>query len=189
MSSLVASYRKNDEVLEIYYDSSPMDPREWDNLGTMVCLHGRYSLGDFHSYRVTDYSSWEEVREAIEKDHDIAVILPIYLYDHSGISLSTTPFNCPWDSGQVGWMFVTKQKLREEYGVKRVSKKLKEKAEKVLQGELENYSDYVNGEVYGYIIKDKSGEIVDSCWGYYGTNFQQNGIASAVGEEWAEVLN
>ena len=26
------------------------DPRSWDNIGTMVCFHSRYNLGDKHYY-------------------------------------------------------------------------------------------------------------------------------------------
>ena len=44
MNDLVARYENNGKVLEIYFDSSPQNPRNWDNLGTMVCLHRRYSL-------------------------------------------------------------------------------------------------------------------------------------------------
>ena len=35
----------------------------------------------------------------IEKSY---VVLPVYLLDHSGLSVSTTDFNDPWDSGQTG---------------------------------------------------------------------------------------
>ena len=36
--------------LEIAFDTDPQSPREWDNLGTMVCWHNRHSFGDDHSY-------------------------------------------------------------------------------------------------------------------------------------------
>lgn len=36
---------------------------------------------------------------------DGMVILPLYLYDHSGITMNTCGFSCPWDSGQVGWIY------------------------------------------------------------------------------------
>ena len=47
---------------------------------------------------------------------DKYVILPLYLYDHSGITMSTSVFSCPWDSGQVGWIYAEKKKLIEETG-------------------------------------------------------------------------
>lgn len=181
MKSLVTSYKKDGKVLEIYFDPYPQNPREWDNLGIMVCFHRKYSLGDRHNYRASDYNSWEEVKEVIEKDHDVAVILPIYMYDHSGIILSTTPFSCPWDSGQVGWIFATKKKVREEYGVKYITKKIKEKVREALIEEVRIYSEYVEGNVFGYILKDESGRELDSCWGFYGTDFNTNGIAESTG--------
>ncbi|HPU41806.1 MAG TPA: hypothetical protein PKY26_05300 [Acetivibrio clariflavus] len=183
MKSLVTSYKKDGKVLEIYFDPYPQNPREWDNLGIMVCFHRRYSLGDSHPYKASDFNSWEEVKRAIERDNDVAVILPVYMYDHSGITLSTTPFSCPWDSGQVGWIYTTKQKLRKEYDIKYVTKKIKEKAYKTLMEEVRIYSEYVEGNVFGYILKDESGRELDSCWGFYGTDFNTNGIAEYVGFE------
>ena len=37
------------------------------------------------------------------------LMLPLYLYDHSGITMNTTGFSCPWDSGQVGWIYAFKE--------------------------------------------------------------------------------
>jgi hypothetical protein len=105
------------------------------------------------------------------------------MYDHSGIILSTNPFKCRWDSGQVGWIFVTKEKLRKEFGVRRITKKIKEKAREILAEEVNVYSDYIEGNVFGYILKDENGEELDSCWGFYGIDFNTNGIAKHAGFE------
>lgn len=37
-----------------------------------------------------------------------------------------------------------------------------------LKGELDTFTKYINGEVYGWIITDAEGDEKDSCWGYYG---------------------
>ncbi len=79
---------------------------------------------------------------------DVCVILPLYLYDHSGITMNTTGFSCPWDSGQVGWVFVSKKKVREEYGVKRITESLVEKVTEILKGEVKTYDMYLTGELY-----------------------------------------
>lgn len=164
--------------IKIVQDPSPESPREWDNLGTMVCFHGRYDLGDKHDYDHRDYSGWEEQRKVISKNEDVCVILPLYLYDHGGITMNTTGFSCTWDSGQVGWIFVSKEKVRKEYNVKRINKELVEKVTKVLVGEVETYDQYLQGDVYGYEIYEvdtcdlgcEHETIIDSCWGYYGTS-------------------
>ena len=163
--------------IKIMPDEDPESPRDWDNLGTMVCFHGRYNLGDSnHGYKDSDHSNWAELKKQIEKDHDVLVILPLFLYDHSGITMSTGPFSCGWDSGQVGWIFTTKQKVRENFEVKRINQKLKDKIKTYLEGEVETYDQYLRGDVYGFEIYEvttcnlghEHETDVDSCWGFYG---------------------
>jgi hypothetical protein len=168
--------RISNYLIEVIQDESPESPREWDNLGTMICFHGRYDLGDKHDYQSGDYSGWDEQRKDIEKKENACVILPLYLYDHSGITMKTSPFGCNWDSGQVGWIVVSKEQVRKEYNVKRINKELIEKVTKVLEGEVETYDQYLTGDVYGYRISKvtecdfghEHKEEVDSCWGFYG---------------------
>jgi hypothetical protein len=46
---------------------------------------------------------------------------------------------------------------------------LKEQVETALRAEVQEYSQYLNGAVYGYAVKDvATGEIIDSCSGIYG---------------------
>jgi hypothetical protein len=162
--------------LKVVHDSSPESPREWDNLGTMICFHNRYDLGDNHNYNSDDYSGWEEMKQAIIKEENPAVILPLYMYDHSGISISTSPFSCRWDSGQIGFVLVSKKQALEEFGGVRVSSKKKVKIESIIEAEVETYTKYVEGEVYGFQIVDEDDEVIDSCYGFYGTDFATNGM-------------
>jgi hypothetical protein len=99
------------------------------------------------------------------------ILLPLYLYDHSGITISTRPFSCPWDSGQVGWTYCTPQMIRENWMKKRITKALREKAENLLRAEVETYDQYLRGDVYGYRVIDPSGKEVDSCWGFFGEKY------------------
>lgn len=162
-------------VLQDSYRDS--NPREWDNLGTMICFHGRYDLGDKHSYNVDYYSGWEEMQKAILTDYGKgAVILPLYLYDHSGISMRTSSFGCRWDSGQVGFIVVSKKTILSEFGGKIVTKKLREKVEGILEGEVKTYTQYLEGDIYGFKIVDENDDIIDSCYGFYGTDFLTNGM-------------
>lgn len=182
-------------------DDYPDNPRNRHNVGTMVCFHSRYDLGDKHYYGspaeflldlLNDadlgsidgaarenileagsgifeevYHFWletqckQDVRDVLDflrdeyegfsmesigrflarKNWDLFcvswlsprdievnelydlvratdkyVILPLYLYDHSGITISTVPFSCPWDSGQVGWIYAPKDTFRKATG-------------------------------------------------------------------------
>lgn len=146
-------------TIEIHTDDNPESPREWCNLGTMVCSHRRYNLGDIHNGSMDDVP-------------DDSIKLTLTLYDHSGISMSTSdssyPFDCPWDAGQVGVIYCTREKALAEYGAKRMTKALREKVIKVLKQEVDTYDQFLRGDVYGYIVKDSDGVDMDSCWGFYG---------------------
>ena len=159
-------------LIKVDYDYNPMNPREWDNLGTMICFHRGYSLGDKHNYNHGDYNSWEEMKEAIIENENVHTILPLYLYDHSGITISTSPFGDRWDSGQVGWIFISKNKVKKE-GID------ESKVEEYLEGEVKDYDKYLTGEVYSYKVYEintcslghQHEEIIDSCCGFY--DFEQ----------------
>jgi hypothetical protein len=156
-------------TMEIFVDHFPSNPRtEWENIGTMVCFHNRYRLGDKHDYNSNDFDSWDGLKKQIIKDHDPAVILPIYMYDHSGVTISTKPFSCPWDSGQIGFIFMSKQIAKKEYGFSRLTKQIKEKLTRYLMAEVKTYDQYLNGDVYGFEIKDPEGNVIQSVCGYYG---------------------
>jgi hypothetical protein len=76
-----------------------------------------------------------------------------------------------WDGGQVGFIYVTKEQLRKEYSVKRITKDILTKAEQVLRAEVKTYDDFLTGQVFGYMIDSKDEENIESCWGFYGEDY------------------
>lgn len=142
----------------VEYDQHPTSPREWDNVGTVV-LHERcrYSFGD-------ETASGDQLREIADDPNNI--VLPVYLYDHSGITIRTSAFSCRWDSGQVGIIYCTKQRAIKEWGKKILTKKVREQVISYMQGEIEELDQYLTGQVFGYRIYDPEGNELDSCWGY-----------------------
>jgi len=156
---------------KIVLDEYPEDPREWaDHFGTMVCFHNNYLLGDKTQYKSEWFESWKELANELIKEEDAAVILPLYLYDHSGITMSTGRFNCPWDSGQVGFIFVTREQVQKEYSCKNMTKKVIAKATALLEAEVEEYDQYLTGQVFGFQV-EVGGEVLDSCYGFYGQEY------------------
>lgn len=172
--------------IKIEQDTEPMNPRtDWDNLGNMICWHDRYTLGDESllgnfssthevSFRdITDYcSGWDEVLTELKKENDIALVFPLYLYDHSIQSIKIGSFvgkaiHAEWDSGQIGFAYVTKAEIKNVFSVKRISRKTLARAEEILRGEVETYDSYIRGDVSSFVI-EKEGEHIDSCSGYYG---------------------
>ena len=155
--------------ISIEQDLDPINPRESDNLGIMVCFHRRYNLGDKHEFKTgQDFMDWVSGEQV--------VMLPIYIYDHSGITINTTGFSCPWDSGQIGYIYVTLADLEEE-GLPM------DRAERILKAEVEEYDDYLTGNVWGYSISPVRANIGiqcdDACWGFYGTDGQIEAEAQA----------
>ena len=175
MNSLIEE-RVGDYEVKVFQDEYPDSPRDWDNLGKMVCFHRRYNLGDKHGYSHDQYDSWEEMEEAIKKIESACVILPLYLYDHGGITISTSSFSCQWDSGRVGFIYAKKEDVYKEYGVKRMTKDIIEKVTNLLEGEVKTYDQYLRGDVYKYEIYKVSRcdqghehlEFEDACSGFYG---------------------
>jgi len=182
---------KEDHILQIFQDTWGESPREWSNLGTMAIFHRRYNFGDEVDFKSDDFDNWSEMGEYINKDLDAAVCIPIYMYDHSGITINCDGFACPWDSGQVGYIYVSRQKLKDEYGVKRISSVILERAEKALRREVHVMDQYITGDVYGFqVIKrylNTNGEIqediIDSCSGFYGDNFKENGMMEYIDKD------
>jgi len=147
-------------TIKIEYDTDPMDPRkEFHTLGTIFALCHNRTLSDDDA---------EDPREWTREEQDQYISLPVYMYDHSGVLLSTTPFSCPWDSGQVGRIYVSKEKVRKEYGWKRLSEARVDNIKECLRQEIKVLSDYMSGSVYGHIVEAEDGDVIDSCWGYYG---------------------
>jgi hypothetical protein len=144
-------------TITVFPDECPPNPRkEFSQLGQMFCWHRRYDLGDEHQFANPD---------AFEADFARVphVRLPLFLYDHSGITMRTTPFSCQWDSGQVGWIVVTHDSLREEFRRKRLSKNLLVKAAE--------YDQYLQGDVWVLEHLDPDDQVIDALGGIYGEDY------------------
>jgi hypothetical protein len=186
-------------TVKVQQDSDPIDPRvDWDHIGTMVCSHRNYRLGDEQEsdgravleniaielgtlpLHIVNEAEDEQVMGAIRHD---AVILPLYLYDHSGITMRCQPFSCPWDSGQVGYIYVKK-------GTKGMAD---DELERILKDEVESYDTYLTSNIYGAtitkktVITDEDGDEyenerdLESCWGFYGDP-KDSGIKEFIAE-------
>lgn len=151
------------KVVKVYFDPDPTHPRkDWDNGTIMIHWHPRYDLGDKRVERCTA----DEVREEYQDRGDpVLAILPLYLYDHSGLSVSTGAFTCMWDSGQVGWVIITQSKSDEMGFPKEYTTEM---YEDVIKAEVKTYDDYLTGQVFGYVVEGREGDELEACWGYVG---------------------
>lgn len=166
---------KADPIVEdkIYY---------WEEGAGWAMLSNKYPFNDpdVEPYTAINQSN-ERIKSLIQKTIDKHyIILPLYLYDHSGITISTSPFSCPWDSGQVGIIYISIKDVLKEFSRKKMSKQLRKKAIDLMMAEVKTYDQYLTGEVYGYMIeptdRNKSIECDDSCWGFYGYDHEKSGL-------------
>lgn len=146
----VETYEEGDFKVELYPDESPDSPREWDNMGKMVCFHKGYTLGDKTDLTSEDFDGWDELEDHLWKKEKAKIILPVYLYDHSGLRMKVGSFqgflpqgHAEFDSGQVGFIYATEKDIKENYKVKKITKSILEKAERVLRGEVDTYKTFM----------------------------------------------
>jgi hypothetical protein len=181
-------YTIGNKTLEIVHDEHPENPRNWDNLGTLLFSHKRYNFGDEKKAETLtgtrDHIEW--MNYAKRKD---VISLPVYMYDHSGqtvrVGRNGNPFTCPWDSGLIGWIVVPKAHVRKEYSWKKLTAARIEKIKTYLEGEIETYDQYMTGDTYGFRLLE-NGEETDSCWGFFGSDVRTNGILDHVDKEWEQ---
>lgn len=151
------------------YGQDFSNPRDWMNLGTMVCWHPNYELGDEQIER-NSQTIEERVRDLTDEG---VVILPLYLMDHSGISMSTSDqmFKAcdseGWDWGQVGFIYCETDKAKKE--LQETDPAIaNSRAKENLISEVEVYDSFLRGEIYYYSIEDEYGEQLDACGGFVG---------------------
>lgn len=235
-------------TINVYYDESPTNPRDWGNVATFVCEHRNYNLGDEQSIQdvvnklyssyvsskaVIDYfvktrnaklkvgeegdgcdhyyeyeikvcgemckqyicadssMSEDEIAGEMEDELDLCeklqlieesgevVMLPISMYEHSGITLwlgsKWSHYDAQWDCSSIGFAYVEKSTAKEEGMLdpgEEYDHDWKKWAYAMMEAEMKTYDQYVRGEVYGYMVEDEDGEkasdaLLSGCWGYY----------------------
>ena len=95
---------------------------------------------------------------------------------------------------QVGWIYVDFDDIVKEFG--ELTEETKERAKTILEQEVRIYDQYLTGDIYSYTVsksikcdscKNTKEEIEDSCTGYFGSDFETNGLYDHAGKEWFEV--
>ena len=85
------------------------------------------------------------------------VLLPVYRFEHSGVSYSTADFNDPWDSGRVGVIFAKPDDVREVLGEGATRAQVVE----ALKEEVEVFGQWASGDVYRVAL-ERDGDVIDS---------------------------
>ncbi len=163
---------------KVVYDPDPQSPDDWDTLGTIYANSRNYNPQNHHMDEIVetdDKGGWH-----VNKDY---LYVKIYAYIHSGIALSCSrsgQFADQFDSTLFGLMAVHKDKVAEEFGDITNADNY-EKVMKCLEGEVECWDMYYQGQVFGYEVLDEEDDVVDSCWGYYGYEGADEAMAEGIG--------
>lgn len=157
----------NGWTISLETDEYPSNPRDWDHIGIMACGHRRYDLGDEKAPE--EASSWGEVARLLKAEEGARCLLPLYLFDHSGLSMTTNAASfqrwdsAGWDWGQVGFIYTTTERLTvmgcERWKAPRIRD--------ALRAEVAQYDAYLRGDVVAFVVKDADGNVQDSCSGFY----------------------
>lgn len=150
--------------LKIKHDSDPESPREWSNLGSFYTTkNNRYIRREIE---IEEFTFGSDAGSDIERLSRLGYIaIPVSIYDHSGWRVFSGVAN-GWDSGCIGFYVVSREKIREEFECKRISKKLLTRVKNILENEIKEFDRYIQGDVWGFEIT-KDNDFFDSCWGFY----------------------
>ena len=164
----------NTPRLVIEYDNDAESPRNWDNLGFFFTKEGEYKSPDGNDnalYSImlateeeaTDAESHIKLikKEAKKQGENIVAIYPVYKYEHSAVVYKRGTAR-GFDYSNCGFYIVTKESMNY-IGTPRKKKII----EKIIDQELQTYTNWLNGEVYRFTLYGKDGEEVDCSGGYY----------------------
>lgn len=162
----MCQYKEGPLQLQIVWDNDAPSPRkDMDPLGELVILNGEWKhLGDPHNYY-----DWDHLYQFI-RDESVSGLLhyPVMVYPRMGSAEITLGKENDRHVayGEHGQYLLPHKQLREEYKVKRVSRRVKNIARKIMEAEIDLYNQWLGGYVYGAVLQEE-GETVDSLWGLY----------------------
>ena len=153
----------------IEQDTNAQSPSQWEDTNLfLVANHRDCHIPEPGEKRIP--SDRAEIEDRYRKTH---WIFPLEAYIHSGVHLSLSgEGNYPdrqWDVSQLGMVFAAKSEWR-----------LSKSARKAALCKVNEWNQYLSGDVWGFIIEDETGEQVDSCWGFYGREYCEQETKAAL---------
>lgn len=190
-------YKTNKGILkEEYDDFYDIDsPRECNDFSVFLTFESRNSSPDKSEYKTIEEfvidlagnEANEKYKKSIAEGNKYFIsrltkrgyaVLPVYKYEHSSITYEAAeanPFYNDWDSGLVGFIYVTPEVIKKHYNVSIITKNLIDSIKNQLKEEVKYYSDWIKGNVYAYLLYSEDGEEIDSMGGFIG-DIETNGV-------------
>ena len=178
---------ENDDYTDKYYEYSVIidGKRQIER----IVAGSDYSEDEIVGFIAEEFSVTERI-ELLEATGEV-VMLPISMYEHSGITLwlgsKWSHYDAQWDCSSIGFAYVEKSTAKEEGMLdpgEEYDHDWKKWAYAMMEGEMKTYDQFLRGEVYGYMIEDENGEeasddLLCGCWGFFGDEGKEEMLAEA----------
>lgn len=147
-------------------DDCPGNPREaWDNAGTLVLFNGVEGQGDPH-----EFGDWRHLAEWWRAMSAIGGVMLI-VWDAGDGTVGCGEWDSPeaFDGfryrNRLGVIYMTVEQMRK-HGMRD-----RGHAASVLRGEVEAFSQWRAGDVWGFTITDDDGTEYAALWGCFGREY------------------
>ena len=150
--------------VELYTDYDAGNPyTEWDQASEILSDVKDYNLGGDVPHPEQAYSDTPAsatMARWLTLFGGYAVAIPWYFADY-GSSGARVWLHDPNDDPASGWLVMTIEVAKDCF-------EPIEDAEKCARSEFNAFRAWIEGEVIGYVVRAGNGDVIDSCWGYYG---------------------
>lgn len=158
----------------LYYDHDAASPDHWDTLATFI-----HSTEFIFGEPISEPErGWPVCIRSLTLFGEAVAVLPVRVSDYGSSGLTMTESDAKNANGA---LYTTRKRVDELCGVSEEFHTEGFMLE-ALRSELEVWSQYAAGDVYGYVVEDSYGETVDSCWGFYGFEYAQGELARVLAE-------
>lgn len=194
----IEKYINNDgETLLLVRDYEPMNPMEdWDVLMNYYTWENRYFSMQKEGNQFSDEECWydsvmgegaynNQMKKSQKNNQNVVgfaydlcanldkkgiYALPILKYEHGLVNYYIGDSIDRWDGVVVGFAWKNKKELCKEYSVKKLFPKTKETINKKIEAVLKAYTNFANGEAYGFELysREDGEDPIDSCYGFIG---------------------
>ena len=147
MNNIIETIMYRGHEINMVYDECPISPDEWDNEYAFLVS---YNQREFYSVPNDYKDKHDELCRFSNGIYEGYRVFPVAIFSHSGIRLKLGQVG-GWDWSN-GWAFVLVNNADERLALL------------AAQAVINEWNEYLSGDVYGYEIDES-----DSCYGFYGS--------------------
>jgi len=159
--------------LRIEYDQDCEDPSKDDSQWKLYSFNNRhYNFKHPDNFLRPTVHGPVGVNIGFQRKLAVGTAFIVSCYQHGSIhwGLPGEVTQCQWDTAKVAGVLVWGHPV-SDMGAKTYEDRAKD-----ARAFLEVYTDWCNGNCYGYVIEDDTGENEDSCWGFIGEEWLKDAL-------------